>query len=76
MRALVTRLTNAGLLRRTDAGGVALACDPDATKLGDVIDAVAGRVEIDGSQQALAAVLGQRRLPHADPSLRELAAAG
>jgi membrane protein len=75
VRALVARLTKAGLLRRTDAGGVALACDPDATKLGDVVDAVAGHLELDSSQRALAAVLGQRRLPHAGPSLRELAAA-
>jgi len=76
VRALVARLTKAGLLRRTDAGGLALACDPDQTKLGDVIDAVAGHIELDDSQRALAAVLGQRRLPHAGPSLRELAAAG
>jgi membrane protein len=73
IRTLVARLTAAGLLRRADSGGHQLACDPASTTLGDVLDAVAGRPQLEASQWALAAVLKQGPSAHAGPSLRELA---
>jgi membrane protein len=75
VRALAARLVGAGLLRRTGAGGLVLACDPESTTLGDVIDAVSGRSDVDGGHWALSAVLGQGHIPHSGPSLRELAEA-
>jgi len=43
VRDLAARLLSAGLLCRTDSGRVRLACDPDRTRLRDVVDAIIGR---------------------------------
>jgi membrane protein len=61
VRAVGARLSNAGLLRVSDAG-YRIACDPDRTSLRDVVGAVIGR---PGGDHAVAAA---RR----GPTLREL----
>jgi hypothetical protein len=73
IRALASRLVDAGLLRRMAANRYALACDPDATPLGDVVDAFAGRPHSDDAHWALSAVVGAGAAAHAGPTLRELA---
>jgi membrane protein len=62
VRDLAYRLERAGLLRRTDAGGIQLACDPQRTSLRDVVNAVIGRPPGDDA----------RRGKRPGPTLQEL----
>ena len=43
VRHVAGRLRAAGLLRQVDTGGYRLACDPDRTRLRDIVGAVIGR---------------------------------
>jgi membrane protein len=43
VRHVAGRLRAAGLLRQVDSGGYRLACDPDRTRLRDIVGAVIGR---------------------------------
>ncbi len=73
VRGLAVRLAAGGFLRRTSDNRVALACDPEATTLGDVLDAIARLPRAGAGHWAAAAVRGAGPSRHVGPSLGELA---
>jgi membrane protein len=73
VRGLAVRLAAGGFLRRAAGNRVALACDPQATTLGDVLDAISGLPRAGAGYWAVAAVRGAGPSQHVGPSLGELA---